>query len=1370
MQQKKQPLRFRTKLTRFVIKLGIIFAILLCILLLLINFLLPHYIDSYRPSLEAFLSSKINAPVSISQLNIQRDGLLPKIEITDFRIDNSDGSQGLQVEKIDASLSIKALLSGKIRFSDININTPQLYIQRHEDNTLWIAGINITAIKNRNLNPASTSAPTTIPPGILWLIHQYNITLKNGLVQWDDNTNTASPIRLTNITASLQSSNYNHKIIIEATPPTEFGERFTFEASLDEPIYKPADDINNWSAEINSSFPRIDVNNIYRHTPLPVEKIQGYGLVKGHAQYKEGKLIDSQLTLSIPDFEITTKAGLPPIQFKDFNSTLNTTWENNTLHLQSDDLSFNYISSLEGQPQQYTWLNKNIDLTWKFDDNNNLVGGAIKLANIDLETLAYIALGLPLPEPAQQALADMHAQGTVDDLNIQWQGTIKALDTYSIKGQLSNLHAIAGIAPPIPEGKKIAIGRPGLNNLNIHFDINEQGGTLQLAMTDGTITIPGLFSQPELQVSSIEGTAYLEHLGTGQIKINAQKLNIITPDLELNSHLTWISPDPNDASDIAGYFTMDGQLINGQITSVSRYLPLSIQPKVRTYLQAALISGDIPSAKVTIHGPLADFPYHLKNTGIFLIEGTTKNATYAFAPPVVQPKSQAPWPVLDHINGDIEITGKGLVIRNASGNIQNASSIQFTSNEISIPNWGIQDTHVLISANINGPANTLLKTINDSPIGQNLLKDLLIFAHVSGNISTELSLDLSLDRMAQSTVQGNIFLENNSMSLWPFLPVLQNTKGNLSFTETGFTATEINAQTLGGTVQGKVHLDLKKGLSIDLKGTLTGQGIFSDPNWGHQLLPDLKWLNGESSYTFKAATENGQQFMRWESTLEGMEVLLPQPLYKSAQTSYPLQISLIPIHTGANQYLPLQLQIQAQQTSNDLPQFQANYVLNKNKNTVEITQGTIGINATPAMPITGTSAQINIDQLNVTAWQEFLANLPEPETEDPNRLSSSNLILPIWWPQTTSAKIDELRIGERFVAHDTQLTIRRQYDNWEAEINSSEIIGHLRWNTRTAASPSLLNANFSRFWLPPLLNAEERAQQPSPDQSARTKLFMLLPNTKLSIDDLRLGDKKLGAMQLDGQIDTTVTPKRWRIQHLEISNDAATLTAQGYWANTLIPTTALELQINLRNTGELITELGYEKILAQASGKISGVLRWQDLPYAFDTKTLSGNLDLDLKKGEVLLADPGAGRLLSVISLQALPSRVSLDFRDIFNKGLAFDTLKGQLIFNQGELEVNQLNLFGISAEVGVNGQINLINETQDLQVIVLPHIDAIPVSILLTTINPPAGIGSLLAQLALKGPIQKASTRTYHISGSWSDPQVTTIKENTLPLNEKAP
>ncbi|NBN93215.1 MAG: TIGR02099 family protein, partial [Betaproteobacteria bacterium] len=140
-------------------------------------------------------------------------------------------------------------------------------------------------------------------------------------------------------------------------------------------------------------------------------------------------------------------------------------------------------------------------------------------------------------------------------------------------------------------------------------------------------------------------------------------------------------------------------------------------------------------------------------------------------------------------------------------------------------------------------------------------------------------------------------------------------------------------------------------------------------------------------------------------------------------------------------------------------------------------------------------------------------------------------------------------------------------------------------------------------------------------------------------------------------------------------------------------------------------------------------------------------------KGQFLKADPGVARLLGIVSLQALPRRITLDFRDIFSEGLAFDRIESDLTVNEGVMRTDQLLIDGPAAKVRIKGQADLGRETQDLQVRVSPSMDAATVGALIA--NPVAGIAVFLLQQILDDPLGKLITFNYTITGSWADPQI---------------
>ena len=146
-------------------------------------------------------------------------------------------------------------------------------------------------------------------------------------------------------------------------------------------------------------------------------------------------------------------------------------------------------------------------------------------------------------------------------------------------------------------------------------------------------------------------------------------------------------------------------------------------------------------------------------------------------------------------------------------------------------------------------------------------------------------------------------------------------------------------------------------------------------------------------------------------------------------------------------------------------------------------------------------------------------------------------------------------------------------------------------------------------------------------------------------------------------------------------------------------------------------------------------------------------------RARMALSQPQFAKLLGVLSLQALPRRLLLDFRDVFSAGFAFDTIRGDVLIQQGIATTRNLQMKGVNAVVQMDGSSDIARETQNLRVLILPEVDAGTASLLAgIALNPAIGLSTFLAQLILKQPLSRVNTQEFLIDGTWSDPRVTKV------------
>jgi uncharacterized protein YhdP len=187
--------------------------------------------------------------------------------------------------------------------------------------------------------------------------------------------------------------------------------------------------------------------------------------------------------------------------------------------------------------------------------------------------------------------------------------------------------------------------------------------------------------------------------------------------------------------------------------------------------------------------------------------------------------------------------------------------------------------------------------------------------------------------------------------------------------------------------------------------------------------------------------------------------------------------------------------------------------------------------------------------------------------------------------------------------------------------------------------------------------------------------------------------------------------------------------------------------------------LGQPEGIKRGTAKLEGPLSWSGNPSELDYATLSGNFVLEANKGQFLKLDPGIGKLLGVLSLQSLPRRLSLDFRDIFSEGLAFDEIVGTVKINRGVATTENFRIQGPAVRIQMSGDVDINAETQKLRVRVYPSMsDSVSVAGALIG-GPIAGIAAFVAQKLLKDPIDQITAYEYDITGTWADPQASKIE-----------
>jgi uncharacterized protein YhdP len=345
-----------------------------------------------------------------------------------------------------------------------------------------------------------------------------------------------------------------------------------------------------------------------------------------------------------------------------------------------------------------------------------------------------------------------------------------------------------------------------------------------------------------------------------------------------------------------------------------------------------------------------------------------------------------------------------------------------------------------------------------------------------------------------------------------------------------------------------------------------------------------------------------------------------------------------------------------------------------------------------------------------------------------------------------------------------QVTAQAQKDGWSGSLAGPAARGDFTWQS---AGRGTLYARFKQLNIP---EKPAKDQGQAVEEASNVHAQSHYPAVDVVAENLQLGAKKLGRFELKAVPDGG----DWRIEHLRLAQAEATLDADGVWYGDAREQTRLKLKLESGDVGNLLAAMGYPDSVKAGKAELAGDVRWPGSPADMELAQLSGELTLIARNGQFLKIQSGAGKLLGLISLQSLPRRMSLDFHDIFSEGFSFDSITGTMNIHDGLLKTNDFVISGSSARVEMSGDVNLANETQQLQIKVIPGLSE-GVSLATGILGGPvAGVATLLAQKMLNNPIGRAAGFEYSIAGTWDNPTVVkggaTPSPNILPTPNLQP
>jgi len=1294
-------------ISRVILRLITFVVVVMVLAALAIQFYVFPNIDHYKNDIARFASEAVQQKIEIGQIEAGWEKLNPRLNFANIDIYDAQNRPALQLKKTNVTFSWLTIPLLEPHLANLVIRDPELTIRRNREGAIFIAGISMEGQSKPDL------------PN--WLLRQSQFQIKNAKVIWQDEMRNAPPLSLNNLNLQVNSPPWasllkNHRIRLTATPSVGTSNAINIDANV---YGNDVSQLKEWRGTLEANLKDADMAAFkpwvnYAAFTHPIELQTGNGSAEISLQFDDAQVQALSGKLALDDVKIQLRTHAEAVQLNQLAGKFN--WIN-TINSQKLNVENITVAASNGL--------KIDNLSGSFTDtvagNRSL---NFKLPEVDLALIQPYLLQLPIPAQPLQKLTQLAPKGKLKRLVFSWSGNKTQTNTYQIETKFNGLG--------ISAHEKI----PGFSNLTGDINANQKAGKVTLHSNKVLLDFKGILRWP-IPADTLDGDISW-NLNDQANKIQIKELKISNSHLAGSLNASYLMDGVK-----GGLLDLKGNFGKGNAKYAPFYYPTILGETTLHWLDTSILSGRAEDIHLIVKGRLADFPFvDSKNNldsklGLFRVTAKVSDSVLEFG---------TGWPHIEDLGIDLLFEGKRMELNANTGRI---SGNQIIKSKTTIAQLDADSPLLVIDSEVKGNVENGIQFVNKSPV-VTVTQGFTEGLKTSGQGKLNLNLKIPLQNIEASQYKGLYQIVEGRMES-ENIPTLTNINGALEFTESNLSAKNINASAFGSPVTLNLTTGKDKTIYVNTKGkiadTTIKQLIKSQGQNAQSLSNVTNYLNGSTDWTGNIAIRKPNVNISIQSNLVGIGSSLPVPLNKASNEALNLRIDKI--QTPNNETISVSL-------GNRMA---AKLVRTGENGQFVFDRGAIQLNAITTNDIKpfdgplrkGLLLSGNLDYLDADAWRNVMRDISGAEK------NKSSFSMP-----KMDLKINTLDIFDRRI-NQLKLTNTTDKDDLRLTLQSNEISGDLQWSSQNNGK---LIARLTNLTVPEASPNQNKIKDKETSVNEFKKLEQDYPALDVTATQFIYNKKNFGALELVAYPQND----NWNIEKLKLIKSDSIISAEGQWNNWVKnPNTYLNISWDIKNLGKTLNQVGYPDTVKGGEGTLSAQLHWPGSPHQFNSKGLNGDLQLDLKKGQFLKVQPGVGRLLGLLSLQSLPRRLTLDFRDLFSNGFAFDSINGTAKISQGVMRSDNFQMSGPAADVAIKGETNLQNETQHLYVKVLPHVsDSLSLAALAG--GPLAGAVAFLAQKILKDPLNKIASSEYEIIGTWDNPQEVNAPKTGPEANQASP
>lgn len=749
------------------------------------------------------------------------------------------------------------------------------------------------------------------------------------------------------------------------------------------------------------------------------------------------------------------------------------------------------------------------------------------------------------------------------------------------------------------------------------------------------------------------------------------------------------------------------------------------------WLDAAIVDGRVLEGRAVVSGDLDDWPFEADGDGagrgLFHASARLEDATLRF---------DQGWPAAEELSGRVDFIGNGFSFDGRA----RLGGVPVHALRGGISDFG--DATLRIDAAFDTDAAPVLSLLRESPLreGREELLDALV---ASGPMRASYRMGLPLDGDDDGdglALSGRVQLAGTRLGDTRWDLAFDDVRGEARYDQAGFSAAALRVRRDGepGLLSlraGHGHVQARgMALEAELEASLASSDLAARA-------PELAWLgermDGRSTWTLAlglpedAGSDGAGGRLQLRSNLVGTRLALPAPLGKPAAEALAARVDLrLPmgeddIDVALGDRVALRARSRGGQTG-------VHAVLGSDR--VDATPPEAGIRITGRTPV-----------LDAMEWVGLLGG---GTRDDGGALALRGIDLAVGRLQLLGAAFPETRVVARQEAGLIRVRLQGEALAGTVELPPGDgaavtaRLQRLHWRS-AKASPDVAGAGVAR----PV------AVEPSTAAGDVTDIDPgAIPPLAIVVEELRVADAALGRLDLR----TRPAAGGLRVDSMQLRAPAQSIDVEGAWTGRGAQArTRMGAVVQSGDFGALLGGLGLAGRIDGGAGEMQFDATWPGSPAGFRLDELEGRLALTVKDGRLVEVDPGAGRVLGLLSVAELPRRLMLDFRDLFSRGFVFNRIGGTVRFSDGRAQTEQLVIDGSAAEIHIGGSADLRAQTYDQVIEVFPRTGGLLTAVGAITAGPVGAAVGAVANAVFEKPLGRMGARRYHVTGPWKDPSV---------------